>query len=350
MRYTIWENTPLKWHKFMTYVILPISTLLGISMLVQRIADMNRAGWMWNQTITALNWLDIDYTVIRIILCVIAFLGCLPSRRKWYGPQCAIVLYVLGGLYSLLCVILYSYWETPQSLIVQQFSSSTVCIVAAILNWIYYQKRRSLFSGKSTIVPNSLPKSEAHVSDSHTGGEKDPAPFNGDLLPQQTTQYNEAFVIPTPATDAHNPAKANRLHLAVIALSIICALFAIGCSILWWSTRQSITELQSEKELLSTENNDIKLELRKNEAKIKDYELDIQTLEDENTKLANRLEEVIDEYYFYHHGAVIVTEFGSKYHTYECQYVQGKNYWIYNVELAVYEGYSPCSVCNPPVP
>lgn len=340
MRYTIWENTPLKWHKFMTYVILPISTLLGISILVQLIADMNRAGWMWNQTITALNWLDIDYTVIRIVLCVIAFLGCLPSRRKWYGPQCAIFLYVLGGLYSLLCVILYSYWETPHSLIVQQFSSSTVCIVAAILNWIYYRKRRSLFSGKSTIVPNSLPKSEAHVSDSHTGGENDPAPFNGDLLPQQTTQYNEAFVMPTPATDAHNPAKTNRLRLAVITLSIICALVAIGCSILWWSTRQSITALQSENEQLKQDYDRICGERDELQEKVTELNIEIETLSGENSMQMLRLHLLLNNVGYIVSGS-------DYYHAYDCDIFRNSDtYWAHNTEYCEYLGYSACPACH----
>lgn len=44
-------------------------------------------------------------------------------------------------------------------------------------------------------------------------------------------------------------------------------------------------------------------------------------------------------------NAVLVTETGSRYHRSTCQYVQDRDYWIYNIENAEYQGYSPCKVC-----
>lgn len=52
---------------------------------------------------------------------------------------------------------------------------------------------------------------------------------------------------------------------------------------------------------------------------------------------------------FWESNAVIVTKSGEKYHTYWCQYIEGKDFTIYNVENAIRRGYEPCSVCNPPV-
>lgn len=51
---------------------------------------------------------------------------------------------------------------------------------------------------------------------------------------------------------------------------------------------------------------------------------------------------------FWRDCAVIVTAYGEKYHTYGCQYIQGKSFWIYNTEAAISIGYGPCSVCDPP--
>lgn len=69
---------------------------------------------------------------------------------------------------------------------------------------------------------------------------------------------------------------------------------------------------------------------------------------DRNYKeLSDRYFSIRDEYDFYHNGAVIVTETGSRYHTYSC-YHWDYPIWIYNKEAAASEGYTPCKDCNPP--
>ena len=50
---------------------------------------------------------------------------------------------------------------------------------------------------------------------------------------------------------------------------------------------------------------------------------------------------------FYENNAVFVTGQGEKYHKYDCQYMQGKEYWILNISAAQGKGYEPCSKCFP---
>ena len=38
-------------------------------------------------------------------------------------------------------------------------------------------------------------------------------------------------------------------------------------------------------------------------------------------------------------------EEGYRYHHYGCHHIAGREYWIYNTELAEYKGYSPCIDC-----
>lgn len=54
---------------------------------------------------------------------------------------------------------------------------------------------------------------------------------------------------------------------------------------------------------------------------------------------------ISDEYNFFHKYAVIVTTTGSKYHRYDCHYVENSDIYIYNIENAKYKGYTPCSDC-----
>jgi len=58
---------------------------------------------------------------------------------------------------------------------------------------------------------------------------------------------------------------------------------------------------------------------------------------------------ILSAYYkelrFFRNGACIVTEEGYRYHHYGCYHIAGREYWIYNTELAEYKGYSPCLDC-----
>lgn len=53
----------------------------------------------------------------------------------------------------------------------------------------------------------------------------------------------------------------------------------------------------------------------------------------------------IDELSFFRNGACIVTQSGSRYHRYNCPHIKDRSFWIYNIELAEYKGYSPCLDC-----
>lgn len=341
MRYTIWENTPLKWHKFMTYMILPISTLLGISMLVQRIADMNRAGWMWNQTITALNWLDIDYTVIRIILCVIAFLGCLPSRRKWYGPQCVIVLYVLGGLYSLLCVILYSYWETPQSLIVEQFSSLTVCIVAAILNWIYYRKRRPLFLPaviKNEDLYTKIAKEIKAPAEPITERKEEPENSLELLMKIQEDEEKKRRSDEEKALN-ERVRRSVPLWAAIILGASLMTCLAVCISVSMNSANR-ISELQGKNEQLKQDYDRICEERDELQEKVTELNIEIETLSGENSMQMLRLHLLLNNVGYIVSGS-------DYYHAYDCDIFRNSDtYWAHNTEYCEYLGYSACPACH----
>ena len=55
--------------------------------------------------------------------------------------------------------------------------------------------------------------------------------------------------------------------------------------------------------------------------------------------------ETADELDFYRNNAVIVTVSGEKFHCWGCYHLEGRRYYIYNVELAEDMGYEPCADC-----
>ena len=56
-------------------------------------------------------------------------------------------------------------------------------------------------------------------------------------------------------------------------------------------------------------------------------------------------ERVEDEYQFFHEYAVIVTTTGKKYHRYDCYHINNRRFYIYNIENAKAQGYTPCLDC-----
>lgn len=66
-------------------------------------------------------------------------------------------------------------------------------------------------------------------------------------------------------------------------------------------------------------------------------------------ELKDEAKEINAEYNFFHNSAVMVTEYGKRYHSYGCKHLENSDgYYIYNIENAKYQGYTPCQDCNPP--
>ena len=55
--------------------------------------------------------------------------------------------------------------------------------------------------------------------------------------------------------------------------------------------------------------------------------------------------ESYDELNFYRNNAVIVTLNGEKFRCWGCYHLDGRRYFIYNIELAESMGYEPCADC-----
>lgn len=64
------------------------------------------------------------------------------------------------------------------------------------------------------------------------------------------------------------------------------------------------------------------------------------------TELSTENYKMRSEYNFYHSSAAIVTEYGYRYHRYDCPHLDNvDSIWIYNIEAAKSRGYTPCKDC-----
>lgn len=137
-RYTLWEQTPLKWHKFLTYIVGPLSLLVGVSSLTQTL-DMIEGSVTWVFAI------DFAYALARILLGLFMVLGGRKSARKRYAPICSVLLYLVNGGYCLYYVGVAAYFNILIDQIPSQIITATLFLATAGLTVYYYSKRKALF-------------------------------------------------------------------------------------------------------------------------------------------------------------------------------------------------------------
>lgn len=97
--------------------------------------------------------------------------------------------------------------------------------------------------------------------------------------------------------------------------------------------------------LSENQNSALEERIEQLEIQIEDKNKTIESLRKKNNDLSAKVNKYEDAYNFYYNYAVLVTESGEKYHRYDCQYVQGRSFWIYNIDAAKGMGYEPCSAC-----
>jgi signal transduction histidine kinase len=127
-RYTDWNWTPLAWHSFVKYVSLPLDfviNLVGISALGFGLGEVQL------------------YTLVSMGITVAAEIGLI--RRRWWGPCCLLAGYGIAVVFGFYLVFIGAAVENP-SLVSQAIGLIISGALMVGINWVYYQKRRALFS------------------------------------------------------------------------------------------------------------------------------------------------------------------------------------------------------------
>lgn len=123
-----------------------------------------------------------------------------------------------------------------------------------------------------------------------------------------------------------NEARPKSFYAAFI-LTVLCVALAASTAFLAYRTYTLSKSLDATKtELQKSENNYLQVKIDKD-------------------RIQSRLDSIYDEYDFYHEYAVIVTAEGGKYHRYGCSHIEGREFWIYNIDAAESKGYEPCRDC-----
>lgn len=130
-------------------------------------------------------------------------------------------------------------------------------------------------------------------------------------------------------------------HKNSILVCVIVLLLSYGYHYIYSERMESQLEEMRVQLLMKEET------IRLNYKTIEDQAETISELQKEGIARSKELLDIAGELSFWRESAVIVTRTGEKYHTYGCQYIRGRDIWIYNIEAAEGRGYEPCSVCHP---
>ena len=263
--------------------------------------------------------LDIVLSTILIVAlyCGVPFLVAKLSKRQWSIKRRRIFI-VCNAIISYLIIagikiILDSENATPPNIAATVFWSF---VASTIFQHYHPESKKASVELKKT--PDPYAEQVKELKASQTARTKNQNNANDTVMEQQISLDKICpSASPAPATPTTDKPK----KCFVIPLILCAALLA--CSLIGniYQYSQNTT-------------------LKKEYAELEDYTSNIKELSDKYFS-------IIDEYEFYHTKAVIVTESGSRYHTYDC-YHWNYPIWIYNKEAAASEGYTPCKDCNPP--
>nr|DAU59774.1 MAG TPA: DNA methyl phosphotriester repair domain protein [Caudoviricetes sp.] len=317
MGYTMWENTPLKWHKFLTFFLLPLGAILNVCQAILAISDIQN----WTGILIPVNIIDLIRFIACAILGITAIYGCLPSRRRWYGPKCAIILYAVLSVYSIYNIIAAYLLSVANSEFVSQSIANLISFsLTSGLMYIYYKKRRLLFSNSNISAQQRHVKQGTEITTESQYSKSEPE-NSVELLMEIQNDSPQKQNSDKQFKQEYRNKKTVPLWGAVV-LGIACIILSVSCFGIWFNM-----------------SNDVK-----------SWEDNYHHARAEKDMYKEKYDSIKYEIVFWQDHAVIVTEYGEKYHTYGCQYIKGRDFWIYNVEAAIGMGYTPCSVCNPPRP
>lgn len=365
-RYTDWNWTPLAWHSFLKYVNLPLGFVISLVGILGARYGLGEVQ---------------PYTLVSMGITVAAEIGLI--RRRWWGPCC-----LLAG--HGIAVVCGFYLASLGAAVESSFSVSQgigLIIGGALmlgLNWVYYQKRRALFSPepvwleaeraaaalerteyagvasapevvqvpksaggyraiyRETEPENTVPES-AGVKMSEAA-KKEPEDGVALLLQLQAEEEAKRAAETLPAAPPETPRGKSAPLWSVVALGVLCLALAITAGAMGWQWQKSnmlLQETVAERNEKDDKISELMEEAKGTSKKYADLRLEKKELQD---RLA-----------FWEDNALVL-EYDSnwsplRYHTEDCPLcetaVQEGRYAIVDVFIRDSLGVDECPSCRP---
>ena len=311
------ETAPLIYHSIFLWIALPLSVITNTIAAISSFNSLYE-----DPALFAFVLFDLICEASLAVMSAITFWGLRNWKPySWYTIQ---ISNVVVFIYNMIVIGLYS---LSGALSFDDILGQIANITIAILVSIYYWKRKGIFFSQNVPVAEMEISAAEETAAASVPEHEETSAATQEAAAEPSQPTPPPAAQPTPEVQPEKKSTPSRSF--IICILVMCvslctnAYLAYQCSALK-------TEV-SDKEFLLTQ---AEYRERRKLEEIKRYQ--------------NNLGAISDEYNFYHDYAVIVTESGSRYHSYGCYHLNYDSFWIYNVEAAKSEGYTPCKDCNPP--
>ena len=137
---------PMKWHKFLTWVSLPLGTLMMLHTLITTISNLARFdAKLYVEALVPLVRFSLytDLAVCAVLLPCFVWTELALLRMQWRGVRGLLLLYGLQAVYGL--VQIYLFIRVGANTLIPILSLIETALLL-LLSRVYYKKRRGLFS------------------------------------------------------------------------------------------------------------------------------------------------------------------------------------------------------------
>ncbi len=306
--YTDEASAPMRYYKFLARFAYLLSALIGIIRCFSQFTALDPSSVIYPYALA-----DALYSLICVSLCFVVVITL--NQMLWTG---VVLSYCLHGLQVFFNVSLLIYGSVNGLIYSELLAQLLVSIVTSsaylIVNFIYFSKRRFLFS--------PAPNSSAVVSEQESHA---PSP----------EPSRELSVLPSA------PKKA-KLSMPLLIVSVLLLASVVG------NIGQAImrsNESADTAEEIRVLNNKLQ---QKNEAitKYRERAEKAESLYSSLSEQHERLENFSIDAAFLYDSIGFIVEGSSYYHHYDCPVYQiADEYWAHNIEYCQYLGYSKCPYC-----
>lgn len=340
-KYYFWENAPIRYYKFLVYFGLIVSIFSTLGNTFSNYQNYNWFLWI------------LDF--FSIVLLGFAWVDL--KHKKWSGAVALCSLTLMNAIVAAVFSILLFITDADPA---EMIANATASLILCVLFWIYFRKRRPLFSPwyqeeDDICYEGGYTNSSEHDYD-------DPGPelqLDIDIPnpppPGQHSEEYDSDMLPQGSAALMNKQKpqlspiTGLLTFACLSLLVVSAgsiLYGIKkgseCEDLKtdiFSYEKRIENLQTKIEKLQKTNDSLV-------QKGKELNSKNEELKEETFDLFDLLAESNDYLTFYYYGIGLIVDGSSHYHSFDCPiFEEADEYWAHNVEFCQSMGYTECPVC-----